>query len=360
MSKGMNRRQFLAGGATVAAGAALVGMSACSSGSGAASESASESGGATSLDEVTFVWEPNESTSSYDGMRKEVAKCIAKGAGVPCEVMTTTDYNVTIESLSSGKAQMASLGASEYVEVHAKNPAVNIAFVLSNDEGELDQASYYSQICVPYEKVDDFKDGDGYTLDPIKGKNFSFVNLNSTSGFVLPATYIKNQFGLESTDDLGESGKFFDKVLFPGSHPGSMANLLNGDADAAVFADYLTTPFLKLVDGEAATPGATYEVKKNMDAPLDKLAGHKFVVIAALPVPAVPICINTDAVPAEMQQNIIDYMCSDEVANDKKIFPDPDDTETVSNWTKTSDKVRFVPADDSYYDEFRKNTDFEG
>ena len=360
MTKTIDRRQFFAVGATFAASAALAGMMGCSTGQGASPASGSAGSGSTPPEKIVFVWEPNESTSSYDGMRKEVAKCIERGAGVPCEVMTTTDYNVTIESLSSGKAHMASLGASEYVEVHAKNPDVNIAFVLSNDEGKLDQASYYSQICVPAEKIDDYKTGGKYTLAPLKNKSFSFVNLNSTSGFVLPATFIKHEFNLTTTDDLGESGKFFDKALFPGSHPGSMANLLNGDADAAVFADYLTTPFLQLVDGEAGKPGATYEVKAGMDAPLDKLAGKRFVVIEALPVPAVPICINTKAVPAEMAKSIIDYMCGDEVADNKVIFPDPDDKETVSNWHKTSERVRFVPADDGYYDEFREMTDFQG
>jgi phosphonate transport system substrate-binding protein len=293
-------------------------------------------------------------------MREEVAKCIEKGAGVPCEVMTTTDYNVTIESLSSGKAQMASLGASEYVEVHAKNPDVNIAFVLSNDEGELDEASYYAQICCRKSDLDKYKDGSDYTLGDLEGTSFSYVNLNSTSGFVMPATYIKNQNDLDNTDMLSESGKYFDQALFPGSHPGSLHNLLAGDADLAVFADYLVAPFVELVEGEPATPGTVYKVKEGVDAPLNDVIGEEFVILVALPVPAVPICINTAALPQETVDNIIDYMCGDEVAANTKIFPLPDDTETVSNWTKTTDKVRFVPADDSYYDNFREMIDFEG
>lgn len=348
----LNRRQFVIGSA---AALAMLGLTSCSSPSSASTTTDSDA----SEGPIVFVWEPNESTTTYEGMRKEFAACIEAGSGLECEMMTTTDYNVTIESLISGKAQMASLGASEYIEAHAKNPAVSIAFVLSNDEGELDEVSYYSQICVRTEDAAEYMDGNAYSLDNIKDKSFSFVNLNSTSGFVVPATVIKNTFGLESTDEVSQSGDFFSDVLFPGSHPGSLYNLLSGDADVAVFADYLTAPFLELVSGEPGTAGAMYKVKEGVDTPLDTLVGAQFTIIEALPVPAVPICVNEDAIADDVREAIIDYMCSDEVANNPKIFPDPNDTETVSNWAKTTDRVRFVRADDSYYDSFREMIGFE-
>ncbi|WP_297154564.1 phosphate/phosphite/phosphonate ABC transporter substrate-binding protein [uncultured Ellagibacter sp.] len=352
----LNRRQFVAVSATALMGAVAAGaVSGCSSSNGDAKGSDS-----ASKDKIIFIWEPNESTTTYEGMREAVAECIEEGCGLPCEMMTTTDYNVTIESLVSGKADMASLGASEYVEAHAKNPDVNIAFVLSNEDGELDQASYYSQICVRSEDADKYKSGSSFSLDNIKGKNFSFVNLNSTSGFVMPATVVKKQFGLSSTDECSESGAFFDTVLFPGSHPGSLFNLLNGDADVAVFADYLVDPMVELVSGEPAQPGTVYRVKEGVDSPLDAVVGKEFTIIEALPVPAVPICINTATVPPEIHDKIISYMCSDEVASNPEIFPSPDDKDTVSNWSKTSDKVCFVPAEDDYYDEFRELIDFKG
>ena len=347
--------------AAVFALAAFLALSGCSAPTGSASGSGTTSStGAAATDKVVFVWEPNESTTTYEGMRDEVAACIEKATGLDCEMMTTTDYNVTIESLVSGKAQMASLGASEYIEAHAKNPAVQIAFVLSNDEGELDEVSYYSEICVKSEDAEKYADGDGYTLEPLEGQTFSFVNLNSTSGFVVPATVIKNEFDLDSTDQVSTGGDFFEEVLIPGSHPGSLYNLLAGEADGAVFADYLVAPFVELVSGEPGQAGAVYRVKEGVDTPLDTMGGREFTIIESLPVPAVPICVNTDAISPEVLEEIVSYMTSDEVANNPKIFPSPDDTETVSNWSKTTDKVRFVRADDSYYDAFRKMIGFQG
>ncbi len=346
------------GGATIVAsvvgGAALAGCSSSSDGASSSEET-------ESIDKIVFIWEPTESADNYASFREAVAECIAQGAGVPCEMMTTTDYNVTIEALVSGQANMASLGASEYVEAHAKNPAVTIAFVQSNDEGELDQASYYAMFGVKIDDADEYLDADGnYSIENLAGKNFSFVSLNSTSGFVLPATVIVGQEGLDSTDELSESGSYFGTVLFPGSHPGALYNLMSGEADAAVFADYLIDPSVELVSGEASEVGAVYRVRDDAETPLDEVAGQEFVIIESLPVPAVPICINTDVTPADMVESIIEYMTSDEVANNPEIFADPDDAETVSNWTKTSDKICFVRADDSYYDEFREMIGFEG
>lgn len=335
---------------------ALLALSGCGSSVGSSSSSAATS----TTDKVVFVWEPNESTTTYEGMRNEVASCIEQATGLECEMMTTTDYNVTIESLVSGKAQIASLGASEYVEAHAKNPAIEIAFVLSNEEGELDEVSYYSEICVRNEDAAKYSDGNsGYALNPLEGETFSFVNLNSTSGFVVPATVIKNQFGLDNTDQLSSGGKFFSDVLIPGSHPGSLYNLLSGESDASVFADYLVAPFVELVSGEPGQAGAVYRVKEGVDTPLDTMAGEEFTIIKSLPVPAVPICVNTEVIDPDVLEEIVSYMTSDEVASNPKIFPSPDDTETVSNWTKTTDKVCFVRTDDSYYDAFREMIDFK-
>ena len=343
----LSRRKFVAGSA--AAIAAVVGAGALSGCSSSEAGSASSSAAAQSLDKIVFIWEPTESADNYASFREAVAECIEEGSGLPCEMQTTTDYNVTIESLSSGQAHMASLGASEYVEAHAKNPAVNIAFVQSNDAGELDQASYYSMIGVRAEDVAQYQQEDGsYSLDALKGKNFSFVSLNSTSGFVLPANVIAQAENLESTDELSESDSFFGTVLFPGSHPGSLYNLMSGEADAAVFGDYLIDPAVELVSGEASQVGAVYRVRDDAETPLNEVAGKEFVIIESL------------AVPADLVEKIIAYMCSDEVANNPEIFPDPDDTETVSNWKKTSEDICFVRADDSYYDEFRELIGFEG
>ena len=110
------RRFGVAAVATVLA----VGLWGCNGSTGADGGS---SGAAEAPEKIVFAWEPSNSGSDYEAMRDAMAAAITEATGIPCEVMTTTDYNVTIEALSSGQAQIASLGADEYVEIHERNPS---------------------------------------------------------------------------------------------------------------------------------------------------------------------------------------------------------------------------------------------
>ncbi len=349
----LNRRQFVAGG-SVAALAALAGLTACSTSSSNASASASASKQIEAPQELIFAWEPSNSGNEYENMRDAFCEAIGTGAGVPCKPMTTADYNVTIEALSSGKAHMASLGASEYVEIHKKNPAVEVAFVLSDKDGKLSQVSYYSQVLCREEDVDTYKNDKGeFSIDNIQGSKYSFVTLSSTSGFVIPATVFVSKFGQKSTDDFAESGKFFDTVVMAGSQPLSVAQLASGAVDLCSCDTTSSTSAYDVVSGNLGEVGTVYEFKYG-EGDFAQYQGQRMVCVYSIPVPAVPFCVNTSIVPADMIEKITEYMCSSAVADNRQIFKDPDDKNTTSKWKHSSDKVTFVPADDSYYNEYRK------
>lgn len=56
-----------------------------------------------------------------EASRDAVAEIIKNATGRDVEIMTTTDYNVAIEALVSGQAQMGYLGAEGYVQANEKN-----------------------------------------------------------------------------------------------------------------------------------------------------------------------------------------------------------------------------------------------
>lgn len=58
------------------------------------------------------------------------------------------------------------------------------------------------------------------------------MSTTSTSGFKVPSSGIVSEFGLDSSDELLEGGKFFSKCC-SATHVGSLVDLLSGDADAA-------------------------------------------------------------------------------------------------------------------------------
>ena len=354
MELNLNRRQFVAAG-TVAAMGAMAGLAGCSS-NDSKTDAKTDDKKVEAPEKLVFAWEPGASEGKYENMRDLIAEAMAEGAGVPCEPMTTTDYNVCIEAVNSGKAHYASLGAKEYVELHKKNPAVEVAWVLSDGEGKLNQVSYHSQILVLDENADKYKKRDSYELtkDLMKGKNMSWVELSSTSGYVIPSIALATEFGISDSEELGESGKFFNTVLFGGSHVNSIYNVLTGDADFCACDDTGAANNYNVVEGENGELGAVYEIKSGLEAPLDKYAGVKLRCVSSLPVPAVPFVVNTDYVPEDMNKKVVDYMCSDAVSGNKELFKDPKDKDTVTKWKQTTGKVTFTPADDSYYDDFRK------
>src|SRR5699024_2801364 len=122
--------------------------------------------------------------------------------------------------------------------------------VQSGTDGTKKSASYRSYLMVPKEKADQYKKDGKYNIDKIKGQKISFVSASSTSGFAVPTDEIAKHFKLKNKDSLSEGGKFFDKVLYGTTHPGSAINLLKGDADVAAFDDGDLLPFLKVTDGD--------------------------------------------------------------------------------------------------------------
>ena len=352
MKRNINRRQFVAGSTVVAASAALAGLTGCSS---SESEPAAEEAEIAAPETLVFAWEPSNSGESYEAMRDAMAEAIAEGAGVPCEPMTTTDYNVTIEALSSGQAHIASLGASEYVEIHKRNPAIEVAFVLSDKEGQLNPVSYYSQILCREGEESKYQNADGtFNPESLRGEKYSFVSLSSTSGYVIPATIFKGLFGEESIDVFAESGQFFDEVVMASSQPLSVYQVASGNVNLCSCDNTSASAAYNAVSGVNGEVGTVYEVREGLEGELAEWAGARLVCLESYPVPAVPFCINTDAVPADMVEDIINYMTSEEVANNPEIFVDPDNPSHDSKYKKSSDKICFVKADDSYYDAYRE------
>ena len=356
MELNINRRQFIAGGTVVAAGAALAGLAGCSSDGGSSSAASSAATSEVAAPEkLIFAWEPSNSGESYEAMRDAMAEAIAEGAGVPCEPMTTTDYNVTIEALSSGQAHIASLGASEYVEIHERNPKIEVAFVLSDKEGKLNPVSYYSQILCREGEESKYQNADGtFNPESLRGEKYSFVSLSSTSGYVIPATIFKKQFGEDSIDVFAEGGQFFDEVVMSTSQPLSVYQVASGNVNLCSCDNTSASAAYNVVSGENGEVGTVYEVKEGLEGELADWAGARLVCIESYPVPAVPFCINTEYVPEDMVKAITDYMTSDEVANNPEVFVDPKNPSHDSKYKKSSDEICFVAADDSYYDDYRE------
>jgi len=302
-----------------------------------------------------MVFYPNESSESMKDARTAFQEILKEATGREVEIITTTDYNIALEALVSGKADMAYVGAEGYLTAHARNNAVIPVATNSGPSGTLDDAKYYSFIAVQRKDADTYRKPDGsFDLNLLQGKKISFVAASSTSGFVIPARVLATAFSLDNTDDLILSDKVFSKVLFAGSHQGSQVNLFRGDADAAAFAIPQTIGVYDLLEGQPYQTGAAYRVTVGADEPFTSFAGSEITVIRSIPVLNAPITINTKTVSASDIEKIRTALTSDKTANNPGIF-NVKDSGKKGIYPKYSEKTRLVPTDDSWYDELRNS-----
>ncbi|MFV0558010.1 MAG: phosphate/phosphite/phosphonate ABC transporter substrate-binding protein [Enterococcus sp.] len=302
-----------------------------------------------STEPIKVAFYPNESATEFEASRAEIQEVIADATGREVEIVTSTDYNIVIESIANGQVDLAYMGAEGYIEANKKNENVQAILTNTGPSGTLEDALYYSFIAVNEEDSAQYQEGDGYKLDPIKGQKFSFVSNSSTSGFKVPSAAIVEQFDLENSDELIIDGDFFDKVLFGGSHQGSAVNLLKGDADVAAFMNM--PAYFEVVEGEENKAGMLYEVKADAEAPFDTVVGEQARVIKSTPVLNGPFVANEDNLSEETLSKIVAAMTSDEVSDNEKIFA-PKDTDKVGLYEKAGDE-HYIEVEDDFYDPIR-------
>lgn len=345
----LTRRLVLSFAAVFVLIAAMLAFTGCS-GSGGSSSSSGNNG------TITVAWLPNDSAAEYDEGRQAFGDALAQASGCKVEMMETTDYNVAIEAVASGKAQMAYLGAEGYIQAEKQNSNVHAMFTTSDSDGKLDGAKYYSRICVPADQLSQYADSSsstGYSIANIKGKRMSFVSQSSTSGFKVPTSAIIKAFpnDVSSSDQLASAG-FFSEVLFGGNHPGSCVNLLMGNCDVAAFDDTDVDPYLNVPAGsqdEVNKPGTVYSVKDGAAQPFDRVQGKSFGIIQSTPVLNAPFVYNGDQLSDDMVKKIVDGMTSDSVSNNDKIFGDKDSGSLIDK-----DKSKgFIKVTDDWYDPIR-------
>lgn len=308
---------------------------------------------------ITMVWLPNESSEGHKNAREELGRIIEQATGKKVEHKLTTDYAITVETIANNKAALAWLGPQGYVEAHNKNAAVIPVVVPSGPSGTLDDAVYYAWLAVNKGQEGEYKKGDSYVIDNIQGKSFSFVSNTSTSGFKVPSSSIIKQFSnsdkwknLKAADLMqGGKEKFFQEVMFGGSHQGAAINLLSGKVQVAAFCDEVLNPYVQVVSGKANAVGSVYAVKQGAADPLSKYVGKEYVIIASTPVLNSPIVMNTNILSADEQAKIAAALISKETSNNKQIFV-PKGDKFVGMFIKTKDE-QFVKVEDSWFEPIR-------
>ncbi len=169
---------------------------------------------------------------------------LAKATGLNVELIIPTNYNATVEALGNGSLDFAYLGGLTYVIAHEKYGVVPMV----QRESDLQFHSLFITQTGSSIK----------SLADLKGKNFAYGDIVSTSGHLMPYAAL-TKAGIDSDKDM--------KSRYTGSHPATAKAVESGTVDAgamdesvyqAMIADgsldksrvrvfYTTPPFLDYV-----------------------------------------------------------------------------------------------------------------
>jgi phosphonate transport system substrate-binding protein len=153
---------------------------------------------------------PDAGATSASILEKAPLKAyLTKQLGREVELIIPTNYNATVEAMGNGSLDFAYFGALTYVKAHAQFGVIPLVQRASDLQfHSLFITSAGSQI---------------NSLKDLKGKNFAFGDINSTSGHLIPYLELK-QAGINVDSDL--------KFRYTGSHPATAKAVESGAVDA--------------------------------------------------------------------------------------------------------------------------------
>ncbi len=193
---------------------------------------------------MTFV--PSGDTGKITTAGQGIADWLNKETGLSFEIEVGTSFAASIEAMGAEKAQIGFLNTFSVLlaeEKYGIEPALAVVRKLAVNDISPDKD--LAGTMQPYYRGQFIASVDsGITkLEDLAGKNFCFVDPNSTSGYIVPNIILKAA-GLDS-----EAGDF--TATNAGSHNNVAIAVYKGDCDAGV-------TYINVITDESADLAATY------------------------------------------------------------------------------------------------------
>lgn len=155
---------------------------------------------------------PDEAPTELQRKFAPLGKYLESKIGMPVEFTPVTDYAATVEGLVAKKLDMVWYGGFTFVQARIRTNGTAIPLV-QRAEDENFQSVFITQ---PNSGINSLAD--------LKGKNFTFGSQSSTSGHLMPRSFLLKQ-GLDPDKD-------FKHVAFSGAHDATALQVAGGKVDA--------------------------------------------------------------------------------------------------------------------------------
>lgn len=200
---------------------------------------------------------PNQNPEEVEAQYQPLEDYLSDELGRDVEVSVPATYNAVVEAMVSGKLDLAYFGGLTYVQARQRADIHPLVTEINPDTGT---TKYHSLIIAPV-------DGGVREIEDIKGKNFAFGSVSSTSGSLYPSIMLK-QAGIDYRTDLGET-------VYTNGHDATAQAVANGRVDAGGLEDRILKD---LEDEGVVDEGRIRVIEKS-----EPIEGYPWVVRDALP-----------------------------------------------------------------------------
>lgn len=175
-------------------------------------------GGVTLFSALTFAQPvfkvtaiPDESPTELARKAAPLVKYLEKTLGMKVEFTPVTDYAASVEALANKQVDMAWYGGFTFVQAIIRSGGKAIPLVQREEDEKFRSVFITSDPAIK-------------TLADLKGKNVSFGSASSTSGHLMPRSFLL-QAGIDPDKD-------FKRVAFSGAHDATIAAVAAGKVEA--------------------------------------------------------------------------------------------------------------------------------
>jgi len=154
---------------------------------------------------------PDESPTELQRKFEPLGKYLEKAVGMKVEFTPVTDYAATVEALAAGKIDLVWYGGFTFVQAHIRTKGTAIPLV-QREEDEKFRSVFITRADSGINKLAD-----------LKGKNFAFGSVSSTSGHLMPRSFMLKE-GIDPDKDM--------RIAFSGAHDATALQVAGGKVDA--------------------------------------------------------------------------------------------------------------------------------
>ena len=154
---------------------------------------------------------PDESPTELARKAAPLVKYLEQKLGMKVEFTPVTDYAASVEALANKQVDMAWFGGFTFVQAHQRSGGKAVPLVQREEDEKFRSVFITTDDAIK-------------SLADLKGKNVSFGSQSSTSGHLMPRSYLLAA-GVDPDRD-------FKRVAYSGAHDATAAAVASGKVDA--------------------------------------------------------------------------------------------------------------------------------